>query len=158
PRLSTSTSGTETGAPAGGFAATPGVTGSVAGRHLRKSSDCASLSILTGSRSSASVEPGATGHIRGAVMSKFVLSFRASEGRTPRSAEEAEGARGSKELGAPVTDFATRVGRPPRLGTTGVLGGYVVVDADSLEAAVDIAKGCPGLRHEGGIEVGEVVP
>jgi len=91
-------------------------------------------------------------------MSKFVLSFRANEGRTPSNAEEAEWAKWFQELGATVTDFGNRVGRSTRLGTTGVLGGYVVVDADSLEAAVNIAKGCPGLRHEGGIEVGEVVP
>jgi len=90
-------------------------------------------------------------------MSRFVFSFRATEGRTPSAAEEAEWEKWFQELGATVTDFGNRVGQSRRLGTTGVLGGYVVVDAESLDAAIDIAKGCPGLHQEGSIEVAEVV-
>jgi hypothetical protein len=33
----------------------------------------------------------------------------------------------------------------------------VVVTADSLEAAVALANGCPGLQQGGGVEVGATV-
>jgi hypothetical protein len=37
------------------------------------------------------------------------------------------------------------------------MGGYTVIEADSLEDAVEIAKGCP-IREDGGnLEVGELL-
>jgi hypothetical protein len=33
----------------------------------------------------------------------------------------------------------------------------VVVDAADFDAAVEVAKGCPGLSHGGGVEVGEAI-
>jgi hypothetical protein len=36
-------------------------------------------------------------------------------------------------------------------------GGYTLVTADDIEAAVKLAEGCPGLRHRIGIEVGELL-
>jgi hypothetical protein len=38
-----------------------------------------------------------------------------------------------------------------------VLTGYIVVTADDLEAASELAAGCPGLAHEVSVEVAEVV-
>jgi len=90
-------------------------------------------------------------------MSKFVFAFKTQNGRVPSDTEEAEWGKWFQELGATVTDYGNRVGRSRQLGVTGALGGYVVVEAGSLDAAVDIAKGCPALRHDGGIEVAEVV-
>jgi len=37
-----------------------------------------------------------------------------------------------------------------------VLGGYSLVTADDLEAAVALAMGCPFLDQDGGVEVGEL--
>jgi hypothetical protein len=37
-----------------------------------------------------------------------------------------------------------------------VLGGYSIVEADDLDAAVALASGCPTLQHGGGVEVGEL--
>ena len=91
-------------------------------------------------------------------MGKFVFAFRAKDGRIPSPSEEAEWGRWFQELGGTVTDYGNRVGSSRRLGEVGGLGGYVVVDAASLDAAVELARGCPGLLHEGGIEVGEIVP
>jgi hypothetical protein len=34
-----------------------------------------------------------------------------------------------------------------------IVGGYVIVEADSLEAAAAVAKGCPGLNTGGTVEV-----
>ena len=41
--------------------------------------------------------------------------------------------------------------------TAGVTG-YSVVSADSLEAALEMAKGCPHLAANGGVEVYETFP
>ncbi len=36
------------------------------------------------------------------------------------------------------------------------LGGYSVISADDLEAAMVVAKGCPHLQRGGGVEVGQL--
>ncbi|HXL57989.1 MAG TPA: YciI family protein [Chitinophagaceae bacterium] len=40
----------------------------------------------------------------------------------------------------------------------GIVGGYLIVKADSLDAAAEIAKGCPHIANEGNIEVREIAP
>ena len=38
-----------------------------------------------------------------------------------------------------------------------LIGGYMIVSADSLEAAIEVARGCPGLVSPGsGVEVREI--
>lgn len=38
-----------------------------------------------------------------------------------------------------------------------LVGGYMIVEADSLEAAIEVARGCPGLVRPGsGVEVIEI--
>ena len=37
------------------------------------------------------------------------------------------------------------------------IGGYSLVTADDLEAAMTLAKGCPGLAWGGGVEVGAIM-
>jgi hypothetical protein len=95
-------------------------------------------------------------------MSTFVLSFRGRSDRTASPDEEAAWGQWFQEIGGSVADFGHRVGRVTALGSTGtgseVLTGYVLVNADDLEGAVALAKGCPGLQHEGGVEVGETIP
>ena len=39
-----------------------------------------------------------------------------------------------------------------------VVGGYILVEAASLDAAVEIAKGCPTFELDGNVEVREVMP
>lgn len=38
-----------------------------------------------------------------------------------------------------------------------VVGGYLIVTADHLDAAVEISKGCPIFEHEGTVEVREIM-
>lgn len=38
-----------------------------------------------------------------------------------------------------------------------VVGGYLIVNADSLDEAVEISKGCPIYEHEGTTEVREIM-
>ena len=39
-----------------------------------------------------------------------------------------------------------------------IVGGYLIVKADSLEQAGDLAKECPIFEHEGTVEVREIAP
>jgi hypothetical protein len=55
------------------------------------------------------------------------------------------------ELGKPVIE-ATALGNHDSARTQ--LGGFSVISADDLESAVAIAKGCPTLDRDGGVEVG----
>ena len=40
----------------------------------------------------------------------------------------------------------------------GIVGGYLIVKADNLEKATQIAKGCPHITNDGNIEVREIAP
>lgn len=60
-------------------------------------------------------------------------------------------------VGASVTD----IGKPilvssafHDLGNRTKPGGYSIITADDLEAALTLAKGCPALREGGSVEVG----
>ena len=41
----------------------------------------------------------------------------------------------------------------PYLDTSGAVGGYMVFEAENLDAAIDLASRIPAARHGGGIEV-----
>jgi hypothetical protein len=53
--------------------------------------------------------------------------------------------------GYPVFEPSTLVGET---GPSTRLGGYSIVDADDLEAALAMAKHCPTIARGGGVEVG----
>ena len=40
----------------------------------------------------------------------------------------------------------------------GIVGGYLIIKAGSLDEAAEIAKGCPHVTNEGNIEVREIAP
>jgi hypothetical protein len=40
----------------------------------------------------------------------------------------------------------------------GIVGGYLIVKADSLQKATELAKACPHIANEGNIEVREIAP
>ena len=39
-----------------------------------------------------------------------------------------------------------------------LVGGYIIVRATDLDAATELAKGCPGFEHDCTIEVREIMP
>ena len=93
-------------------------------------------------------------------MPKFVLSFRTPKARSLTSAQEAAWGEWFGTIGASITDFGNRVAETSPLGNCGTdttLGGYSLIEAEDLEAAVALAKGCPGLQQGGGVEVGAVM-
>jgi len=52
--------------------------------------------------------------------------------------------------GFPVFEPATVLGEA---GQSTQLGGYSIVTADNLEAALSMARHCPAIEHGGGVEV-----
>jgi len=58
-----------------------------------------------------------------------------------------------QELGNPIFDRRQVGDCQPE---TTVLGGYSLIEAESLEEAVSFAGRCPALIHRGGVEVGEL--
>jgi hypothetical protein len=47
---------------------------------------------------------------------------------------------------------------PVKSAKEGIIGGYLIVKADSLAKATEIAKACPHIDNEGNIEVREMAP
>jgi hypothetical protein len=92
------------------------------------------------------------------VMAKFVFAYRAPENYTLGSADAKTAWSGwFAAMGTQVTDIGKPVIEASALGSVGAgtqLGGYSIVTADDLEAAVALAKGCPFIEGGGGIEVG----
>ncbi len=63
-------------------------------------------------------------------------------------------------LGAQLTDRGNPVFRRVVRGncsTDTVLGGYTLITADNLDAAVALTDRCPALDYGGGVEVGELL-
>jgi hypothetical protein len=59
--------------------------------------------------------------------------------------------------GAVVSGKGTK-SEPVKSASEGIVGGYLIVKADSLEQAAEIAKSCPHIVNEGNIEVREIAP
>ena len=63
-------------------------------------------------------------------------------------------------MGANLADPGNPVVESTRLGTCesgmGRLGGYSLVTADGLDAAVAMAKACPFIWQGGGVEIGVI--
>ena len=71
---------------------------------------------------------------------------------------------GSRLLGSAVVDFGHRVMHAETLSAEGevareaqVLTGYVVIAAESEEAAAKLASGCPGLKSGVSVEIAKTV-
>jgi hypothetical protein len=91
-------------------------------------------------------------------MPTFVLTYRSPSGYSPSPESTAAwqawfAGMGDRlvELGKPVIAQAS-VGNCASDSTE--LGGYSLVDAADLDAAVEMAGGCPHLARNGGVEVG----
>jgi len=98
-------------------------------------------------------------------MSKYVVAFRGQPGGSASAEEEQAWGAWFGQLGQAITDRGNRVGATRTLAAahhgdsgTAVLRGYVVIEADNLDAAAGLAAGCPGLAGTVDVEVAEVVP
>jgi transcription antitermination factor NusG len=98
-------------------------------------------------------------------MSKYVLAFRGQPDRDPAPGEDAAWGAWFGGLGGAIVDFGNRVGHVERLdaehggdAAKETLTGYVVVEAADIDAAMNLARGCPGLASGVSVEVAETVP
>jgi hypothetical protein len=69
-----------------------------------------------------------------------------------------------EDLGASIVDGGNPVGRAQTVSSDGSVTeggganpvtGYTIIQADGMERAVELAKGCPVLETGGSVEVGE---
>ena len=60
--------------------------------------------------------------------------------------------------GGKVISASGNSDQPVNAAKEGIVGGYLIVKADSLDAATALAKDCPHLDNDGNIEVREIAP
>jgi hypothetical protein len=93
-------------------------------------------------------------------MPDFVLTYRNPTGYKPSPESMAAWMAWFEGMG----DHLVEQGKPTvvrsALGDTSAerteLGGYSLIQADDLESAVAVAKGCPHLDRGGGVEIGQL--
>jgi hypothetical protein len=94
------------------------------------------------------------------IMAKFLFSYRMPKAYVPgRPDAVAAWSAWFQGMGDSVTDRGNPVFESASLGRTGedtALGGYSLITADDLEAALALAKGCPALAEGAGVEVGVI--
>jgi hypothetical protein len=92
-------------------------------------------------------------------MSAYLFTFRSPDDYTPSADTFDAWATWQLELGARLKDRGNVAFAAAALGASPAdttLGGYSLIRATSLGAAVDLARGCPILHHGGAVEVGEL--
>jgi len=94
-------------------------------------------------------------------MATFLIANRPPKGYTGSADAMAAWNAWFERLGAHLVDRGNPVFERRTLGNCGTdtaLGGYTLVTADNLAAAVALAESCPILESGGGVEVGELTP
>jgi len=91
-------------------------------------------------------------------MPAFVLNYRTRTAFDPTPETTAAWMSWFEDIKDQILDMGKPVVETTALGDCDPeqtrIGGYSVVRADDLEAAVAIAKGCPVLDRDGGVEIG----
>lgn len=59
--------------------------------------------------------------------------------------------------GKTLMDGGTKIIDRPLAEGKELVGGYIIVKADTLDEGVELAKGCPGLRQGSSMEVREIM-
>lgn len=94
-------------------------------------------------------------------MPSYLLSFRTPTGYTSTRDTRAAWNEFFQAISAHLEDIGSPIFTRHAVGDTGsdtVLGGYSLINADSLERARELAAGCPLTELGGGIEIGELTP
>jgi hypothetical protein len=92
-------------------------------------------------------------------MSAYLFTFRAPGDYASSGDTFDAWATWQVKLGARLKDRGNVAFAAVAIGasaTDTTLGGYSLIRATSLDAAADLARGCPILRHGGAVEVGEL--
>ena len=92
-------------------------------------------------------------------MSTYLFTFRAPPRYAPSADTFDAWSTWQLELGARLKDRGNPAFAAAALGASAAdttLGGYSLIRAGSLDAAVALARGCPLLNHGGAVEIGEL--
>jgi len=102
-------------------------------------------------------------------MTNYMFAYSGGSGvsadEAERNAQYAQWGQWFEELGSAVVDGGAAMGTAKTVGPGGAvsdggsrdLSGYSIVSADSLDAAVELAKGCPVLGIGGAVDVYEAI-
>ena len=102
-------------------------------------------------------------------MAKYMFVYSGGRGvaaeEAERNAQMARWGQWFGELGAAVVDGGAAMGTAKTVGPGGTVSdrgsrrvtGYSVVSADSLDSAVELAKGCPVIEIGGAVDVYEAI-
>ena len=102
-------------------------------------------------------------------MTNYVFAYSGGKGvaadEAERNAQYAKWGQWFGSLGSAVVDGGAATGTAKTVGPGGLvsdhgsrgLTGYSIVSADSLDAAVELAKGCPVLEVGGAVDVYEAI-
>ena len=102
-------------------------------------------------------------------MTKYLLSYHG--GGMPESEEEGAKVMAAwgtwmEQVGSAMVDMGAPTGQSATIAADGSstaggganpVTGYSLITADNLDAAIELAKGCPILLSGGSIEVGETI-
>ncbi len=101
-------------------------------------------------------------------MPKFIFAYHG--GSVPETPEEGQKVMAAwtswmEGLGAAIADGGNPAGMSKTVSASGVandggpnpISGYTLVNADTIEAACDMAKGCPIIDDGGSVEVAEAM-
>ena len=93
-------------------------------------------------------------------MPTYVFSYRGPAGYTPTPEAATAWMAWFDSMGDQLVDMGKPVVALDAVGNTSSestrLGGYSLISATDLEAAKVIAKGCPQIDRDGGVEIGEL--
>lgn len=93
-------------------------------------------------------------------MSNFILAFRSKPDVPATEEEVSDWNAWFRQLGTSVVDVGSRIGDVTLLGEgagANQISGYSVIDASDFSTAVELARGCPGLKYGGSVEVGQPI-
>jgi hypothetical protein len=92
-------------------------------------------------------------------MPSYLFSFQAPTNYVPGEVSRAEWRKFFEAISAHLEDLGNPILSRRAVGETGagtVLGGYSLINAESIGQAVELASGCPLVKLGGGVEVGEL--
>ncbi len=94
-------------------------------------------------------------------MPTYLLSFRAPGDYAATPDTHTDWSQFFEGISTHLEDIGNPIFSRQRVGQTGtgtVLGGYSLINADSLRQASELASACPLVKRGGGVEIGEVTP
>jgi hypothetical protein len=94
-------------------------------------------------------------------MPSYLLSFRTPNDYSSTPDSQADWNTFFAGISTHLEDIGNPIFSRQSVGETGpgtLLGGYSLINADSLEQARGLAAGCPLVKRGGGVEIGEVTP